>query len=78
MDVLEHEWMWCNAMQYNTMYKLMDVTEFLLQSSFRNPISFYYIWIVSLYISCNVIENVWRLSSILWTGFLYFDDYDNE
>jgi hypothetical protein len=55
-------------MKYNTMYKLMDVTEFLLQSSFRNPIKFYYIWIVSL---C-------RLRSILLTGFLYFDDYDNE
>jgi hypothetical protein len=56
----------------------MDVTEFLLETSFRNPIEFYYIWIVSLCISCNVIENVWWLSSILWTGFLYFDDYDNE
>jgi hypothetical protein len=53
MDILEWEWM-----QYNTMYKLMDVTEFLLQSSFRNPIKFYYIWIVSLCISCNVIENI--------------------
>jgi hypothetical protein len=47
-----------DAMQYNIMYKIMDVTEFLLQSSFRNPIEFYYIWIVSLCISCNVIENV--------------------
>jgi CDP-diglyceride synthetase len=73
MDILEHKWM-----QYNAMYKLTDVIEFLLQSRFRNPIEFYYIWIVSLCISCNVIENVWWLSSILWTGFLYFDDYDNE
>jgi hypothetical protein len=56
MDILEHEWMQYNTIQYNTMYKLMDVTEFLLQSSFRNPIKFYYI--VSLCISCNVIENV--------------------
>jgi hypothetical protein len=47
-----------DAIQYNTMYKLMDVTEFLLQYSFRNPIKFYYTWIVSLCIICNVIENV--------------------
>jgi hypothetical protein len=47
-----------DTMQYNTMHNLMDVTEFLLQSSFRNPIEFYYICIVSLCISCNVIENV--------------------
>jgi hypothetical protein len=67
-----------DAIQYNTMYKLMYVTEFLLQTSFRNPLEFYYIWIVSLCISCNVTESVWWLSSILWTGFLYIDDYDNE
>jgi hypothetical protein len=28
------------------MYKLIDVTEFLLQSSFRNLIEFYYNWII--------------------------------
>jgi hypothetical protein len=28
------------------MYKLIDVTEFLLQSGFKNPIEFYYNWIV--------------------------------
>jgi hypothetical protein len=33
------------ASQYNKMYSLIDVTTFLLQSSFRNPIKFYYIWI---------------------------------
>jgi hypothetical protein len=47
-----------NYTQYNTMYKLIDVIAFLLQSSFRNPIEFCYIWIVSLCISCNVTENV--------------------
>jgi hypothetical protein len=57
-------------------YKLMVVTELLLQYSFRNPIKFYYIWIFSLCISYNVIGNVWCLSSILRTGFLYFDDYE--
>jgi hypothetical protein len=36
----------------------MDVTELLLQSSFRKPIEFYCIWIVILCISCNGIENV--------------------
>jgi hypothetical protein len=34
------------------MYKLIDVIEFLLQSSFRNPIDFYYNWIV-LCITCD-------------------------
>jgi hypothetical protein len=34
-----------SASQYNTMYSLIDVTKFLLQSSFRNPIKFNYIWI---------------------------------
>jgi hypothetical protein len=29
-------------------YKSIDVSEFLLQYSFRNPIEFYYIWIVIL------------------------------
>jgi hypothetical protein len=33
------------------MYKLIDVIEFLLQSSFRNPIQFYYNWIVILCIT---------------------------
>jgi hypothetical protein len=33
------------ATQYNTMYSLIDVTKFVLQSSVRNPIKFYYIWI---------------------------------
>jgi hypothetical protein len=34
-----------DATQYNTVYGLIDVTTFLLQSSFKNPIKFYYIWI---------------------------------
>jgi hypothetical protein len=34
------------ATQYNTMYSLINVTKFLLQSSFRDPIGlYYYIWI---------------------------------
>jgi hypothetical protein len=36
------------------MYELINVIEFLLQSSFRNPVKFYN-WIVIL---CDVIENV--------------------
>jgi hypothetical protein len=35
------------------MYKLIDVIEFLLRSSFRNPIEFYYNSIGILYIMCN-------------------------
>jgi hypothetical protein len=35
------------------MYKLIDVNEFLLQSSFRNPIEFYYNWIVVLCMMCD-------------------------
>jgi hypothetical protein len=46
------------------MCNLIDVTEFLLQSSLKNRIEFYN-WVI-LCISCNVIENVWWLSSILW------------
>jgi hypothetical protein len=36
------------------MHTLIDVIEFLLQSSFRNPIKFYYNWIDILYIMYNV------------------------
>jgi hypothetical protein len=44
------------------MHKLIDVTEFLLQSRFRNPIEFCYNWKVILYI----MYDVWGLGSILW------------
>jgi hypothetical protein len=35
------------------MYELIDVIEFLLQSSFRNPVEFYYTWIVILCMMCD-------------------------
>jgi hypothetical protein len=35
------------------MYELTDVIEFLLQSSFRNPIEFYYNRIVILCMICD-------------------------
>jgi hypothetical protein len=35
------------------MYKFIYVIEFLLQSSFRNPIEFYYNWIVILCMMCD-------------------------
>jgi hypothetical protein len=43
------------------MYKLIYVTEFLVQSSFRNPIEFYYNWIVIL----RIMYDVW----CVMTGF---------
>jgi hypothetical protein len=59
------------------MYSLIDVTKFLLQSSFRNPIKFYYIWIAV------------DVSAVMWfktfdDEVLYYElgfytcDYDNE
>jgi hypothetical protein len=48
------------------MYELIDVIEFLLQSSFRNPIKLYYNWIVILCMMCSD----WTLHHEL---FIYFD-----
>jgi hypothetical protein len=52
-------------------YELIDVTEFLLQSSFRNPIEFYYNWIVIL---CMMYD-VWWLGSVSRAVYvcMYFD-----
>jgi hypothetical protein len=44
------------------MYKSIDVAEFLLQSSLRNPVEFYYNWIVIL---CIIYDVRW-IGSILW------------
>jgi hypothetical protein len=48
----------CNTIQFTS---LIVVTKFLLQSSFRNPIKFYYIWIADY------------VSAIM--GFKTFDDW---
>jgi ABC-type transport system involved in Fe-S cluster assembly fused permease/ATPase subunit len=52
------------------MYKLIDVIEFLLQSSFRNPIECY-----NRIVILSIMYDVWWLGSILWAVFvfLYFD-----
>jgi hypothetical protein len=42
------------------MYELTDLTEFFMQSILRNPIEFYYNWIVLL---C-MMYGVWWLGSI--------------
>jgi hypothetical protein len=53
------------------MYELSHVTEFLLQSSFRNPTEFYYKWIVTL---CMMYD-VWWLDSVSGADYVltYFD-----
>jgi hypothetical protein len=40
------------------MYKLVDVIEFLLQSSVRNPIEFYYNWML-FYVLCMMNDVGW-------------------
>jgi hypothetical protein len=52
---------------YN-MYTLIDAIEFLLQSSFRNSIKFYYNWIV---IMC-IVYVVWWLGYISWAIYVFW------
>jgi hypothetical protein len=53
------------------MYELIDVNEFLLQSSFSNPTEFYYNWIVIL---CIMYDVSWlgSISGAVYV-FMYFD-----